>query len=195
MYTQRPHLFWVFAAWLFVLGLTGCGGEQRRKEGIGELKNSQTPVHGLHILVSAGVTKAEYSQRLEDVLLQEGDLNDSEQRTVPKFGKRDEDTVKEIYSHISTSVEAYKSARNFFGDDFDAPGCDDGCMTLAQQTYDAEKANFPTLAQLQPVKVYQQLDPNAPPEYFRNDMLQALWKVADDEDDSAKTLIEKLGAQ
>lgn len=177
---------------LFTLVVVGCGGAQRRKEGTEELTKIQNAVHGLHILVSAGLTKAEYSQRLEDLLLKVGDLNESRNQTVPKFPQKGQDTVREIYTHLSKSIDAYKTARDYFGDKFNAPGCEDGCMTLSQQDYDAERATFPTLTQLQPVKAYADLYPNSPPSYFRNDMLQALWKIAGDEDTSAKALLDKM---
>ncbi len=59
-------------ALITVIIVAGCGSAKRR-EGIEELERVQDAVHGLRILVSAGVTKTEYSQRLEDVLLKVGD--------------------------------------------------------------------------------------------------------------------------
>ena len=98
--------------------LIGCGSSERRKVGIEELAKSQTTIRGLHILVSAGITKQEYSQRFEDVLLKLGDLDRSATETLPKFPHNDQPTVKAIYADISQSIEAYKKARDYFGDDF-----------------------------------------------------------------------------
>jgi len=39
-----------------ILFLLGCGASPQRKEAIQELEKLQAEVHGLHILVSAGVT-------------------------------------------------------------------------------------------------------------------------------------------
>ena len=174
------------------LALAGCADSARRKEGIEALTQTQAAVHGLHILVSAGLTKAEYSQRLEDMLLKAGDLNESENQTLLKFPQKEQGNVRDIYTHLSASIEAFKTARDYFGDKFDAIGCENGCMTLSQQDYDTEKTAFPTLSQLQPVKSHVDLFPNSSPEYFRHDMLQALWKIAGDEEISAKTLLETM---
>ena len=54
------------AALTTVIIAAGCGSAERR-EGIEGLERVQGAVHGLSILVSAGVTKAEYSERFEDV--------------------------------------------------------------------------------------------------------------------------------
>jgi hypothetical protein len=178
-----------------ILLLASCGSSQQRKQGIDELATIQTAVHGLHILVSAGVTKQEYSQRFEDALLKVGDLGQSAKGSEQKFPRKEQDAVREIYSHLANSSEAYKAARDYFGDKFSEYGCEEGCSTLSQQDYDAEKAKFPTLIQLQPVKAYEALYPSASPSYFRNDMLQALWAVAGAEDDKAKQLIDQLKQQ
>jgi uncharacterized protein UPF0547 len=46
-----PLLVLVFIAFL----LPGCGGSQKRKEGIDELERIQSSIHGLNILVAAGL--------------------------------------------------------------------------------------------------------------------------------------------
>jgi hypothetical protein len=195
MYTSKKANVRVLIPSLVALVFAGCGGALRRKEGTEDLTRIQDAVQGLHILVSAGLTKAEYSQRLEDMLLKVGDLNGSQNQTVPKFPQKDQGTVREIYTHLSKSIDAYKTARDYFGDKSNGPGCEDGCMTISQHDYETEKATFPTLIQLQPVKAYADWYPNSPASYFRNDMLQALWKIAADEDTSAKALLEKMKQQ
>ena len=175
-----------------ILFLIGCGSSQQ-KEGMQELEKIQVEVHGLHILVSAGVTKQEYSQRLEDVLLKAGDLDQNSHETVPKFTKAKQDMVKETYVHLANSIDAYKAARNYFGSTFQGSGCEYGCVRLSQEDYDAEKARFPTLVPLQPTKA--PLNSNSSAWYFRDDMLRALWTVAGEEDDKAKQLTDRLTAK
>lgn len=192
---SRRFIFGVLLALLI-----GCGNStsnslltQRRQEGIAELHKIQTTVQGLHLLVSAGITKMEYSQRLEDALLAAGDLDDGAKVTMPKFKSTEQEEVRDIYKHLSQSLQSYKTARDYFGDKFNGPGCEDGCSLLTQQDYDAQKAIFPTLIDLQPEKVFSSLYPGSPPSYYRRDMLRALWKVAGEEEASAKFSIDRLG--
>src|SRR5258708_4795343 len=98
--------------------VAGCGRSQKRREGIDELKRIQVAIHGLHILVAAGLTKQEYSQRFEDVLLKVGDVDSSAKVTLPKFRQNDQVIVKEVYAHLFQSIEAYKTARDYFGKSF-----------------------------------------------------------------------------
>lgn len=170
----------------------GCGGSERRKEGLDQLKKLQAATHGLHILVSAGITKQEYSQRLEDALLAVGDLDQATKEIVPKFPKKEQETVSEILKHIGKSIDAHKDAREYFGDKFTGPGCEDGCSLLTQDAYAEEKAKFPALAELKPDTVWHSMYPDSPPDYYRRDMLKALWGVALAEDDSAQELISQL---
>jgi len=172
---------------LIVLLLPGCGGSQKRKEGIAELGRIQSSIHGLNILVAAGLTKQEYSQRLEDVLLKVGDLDSSAKLTLPKFRTKDQAIVKDAYAHLFQSLEAYEKARDFFGKSFEGSDCDEGCSFFPQAEYDAVKAQFSTLADLQPTS-RSGLDLG----YYRPEMLQALWKVAGQEDSNADGLIKKL---
>lgn len=177
---------------LLVVTLSGCGNSKSRKEGIDELQKIQTAVHGLHILVSAGITKAEYSQRLEDVLLKVGDLEQSATVTAPKFKRKEQEEIKEIYRHFSQSLLGYQTAREYFGQKFRAPDCEDGCFLLSQQDYDSERVIFPTLTTLLPSTVPEGLDAHSGPQYFRSDMLQALWKVAGEEGAAGKSGMDKL---
>jgi hypothetical protein len=101
---------------VMVLLTAGCGSSQQRTEGVQELAKLQTDVHGLTILVSAGVTKQEYSQRFEDTLLKVGDLSQAEIQTLPKFPQKDQPTVKAIYAHLSQSMAAYKNAREYISE-------------------------------------------------------------------------------
>jgi hypothetical protein len=173
----------ILALVFIVFLLPGCTGSQKRKEGIDELKRIQVSIHDLHILVAAGLTKQEYSQRFEDVLLKVGDLDSSVNSTLPKFRKNDQATVKDVYIHFVQSIEAYRNARDYFGKSFKGSECEEGCSFFPQAEYDAVKTQFPTLADL-----------SAPGQfgYYRPEMLQALWKLAGEEDTATVGLIQKL---
>jgi hypothetical protein len=169
---------------LAVFLLPGCGGAQKRKEGIAELERIQTSIQGLQILITAGVTKSEYSQRLGDVLLKVGDLDSSMKVTIPKFRKKDQPVVTEAYAHLSQSLQAFIKARDFYPricDEYNNIGCSDH---FRQTEYDAVKTQFPTLPDFpQPTSQFG---------YYRSEMLQALWKLAGEENAAAAGLIQKL---
>jgi hypothetical protein len=176
---------------LSIVGLViaGCGGSQQRKEGLAELQRLQSAVHKLNIVVSAGVTKQEYSQRLADALLEAGDLDQSAKQTIAKFPKSDQPTAGQTLTHLGEGLEAYKAAKEFLGDKY----LDEITVTtLTQHDYELIKTEFPGLDELQPDSFTAQHYPDSPPEYRRRDMVQALWKFASSEDSEAKQLIDQL---
>jgi hypothetical protein len=183
------------AALTTVIIVAGCGSAERR-EGIEALERVQGAVHGLSILVSAGATKAEYSQRFGDVLLKVGDLSQHESETLKKFPKGDQDTVEIFYTHVSRSIDAYKAAREYFGDTFEGYGCEGGCSFFPEDQYDAAKKVFPNLAPLTRGPEFTWYKDNTGSvvnhSYRRSDMLRALWAVARDEDNNAEQLIDQL---
>jgi hypothetical protein len=187
----KRHFVWLGA----VIIVAGCGSSER-KQGVQELKKRQAEVHGLHVLVSAGITKQEYSQRLEDVLLNVGDQEQSAKNTIPMFPRDEQETVKTVYAHLAQSIEAYKKARDYFGDSFEGYGCEDGCSFFPENQYALAKQDFPTLAPLSfgPENTwYRDGGGNVVNHaYRRSDMLRALWKVAGNEDDEAKQLVDQL---
>jgi hypothetical protein len=192
MIALRNNHFLALAA---VFLVAGCGSSQR-KEGVQELGKLEGEVHGLHVLVSAGITKQDYSQRFEDVLLKLGDLDQSATETLPKFPQSEQPTVKAIYADLSQSIGAYKKARDYFGDSFEGYGCEEGCSFFPESEYDAVKQEFPTLDRLGFGPEYTWYRDNSGNivnhAYRRSDMLQALWAVAGNEDDEAKQLIGQL---
>jgi hypothetical protein len=178
-------LILVFIAFAF----PGCGGSQKRKEGIAELERVESSIHDLNILVAAGLNKQEYSQRFEDVLLKVGDLDSSAKVTLPKFPKKDQGIVRDAYVHLAQSLEAYQKARDYFGKRFDGSGCEEGCSFFSQNEYDAVKTQFPTLTDLE---MSPSVGDRPSVGFYRPEMLQALWKLAGEEDTAADGLIKKL---
>jgi len=182
---------------LAIITATGCGSSQQRNEGIQQMQKLQAAIHGLHLLVSAGVNKQEYSQRFEDVLLIVGDLDQNEAATLPRFPQSEQPTVRFIYADLSQSLAAYKKARDYFGDSFEGYACEEGCAFFPENEYDAARQEFPTLAQLSygpEITWYKDSSGNIVGHaYRRSEMLQALWKLAGEEDDKANQLINQLG--
>jgi hypothetical protein len=179
-----------------ILLLAGCGSSQQRKEGVQQLEKLETDVHSLRILVSAGVTKQEYSQKFEDVLVRLGDLDQTVPQTLQKFPDNDRPIIKAIYGHLAQSMAAYRKARDYFGASFEGYGCEDGCSYFRESDYNAAKQEFPTLAHLDvgpEFTWYRDGGGNVVNHaYRRSDMLQALWTVAGNEDEEAKQLIDQI---
>ena len=189
----------VFALLLF---LFGCGASQRQKEkeeekqGLAEVKRIQVAVHGLSILVQAGIAQVEYSKRVGDVLLTVGDLDQSMKATLPKFhnsGQRN--AIEAAYSHLSNSIAAYNAAKNFFGDihkeDLD-PFVSHNLF--GQSEYESLYRQFLNLEQV-PIGIDYHGTSGLGKFYWKGDMLQALWKFAFAEEEIAKTLIDVLDQQ
>lgn len=181
---------------LTVILLVGCGASKKREAGIQELEKLEASVHGLGILASAGVTKQEYSQRLEDVLLNVRDLNQSEEGISVDFQSNEQPMVAATYNHLSQSMAAYEKARDYFGEDFASFECQDGCSFFPENQYDQIKQQFPTIEALAFGPEYTWYSDSAGNlvnrSYRRSDMLQALWKVAGDQDATAKKLIDQI---
>jgi hypothetical protein len=128
-------------------------------------------------------------------LLKAGDIEQSASENIRKFDPKEQRAAQEIYSHLRQSLLAYQHARDYFGDKFNAPGCEDGCWLLSQQDYETEKTIFPALTELKQEQEFRALYPDSPPSYYRKDMLQALWKVAGQEEGAAKVAIDSLNQQ
>ena len=174
--------------------LAGCGASQKRKEAIAELNRIQVSTHGLDILVTAGLTKQEYSQRFGDVLLKVGDLDSSAKTTLPKLRKNDQATVKDVYADLFQSLEAYREAKDYFGAKVGGTKCREGweleCNFFLQAEYDRVKAQFPLL-DLNPVdaEVLNAMNFQGIV-YSRSDMVQALWTLARQKNTAAGELIQ-----
>ncbi len=181
--------------WL-VLFLISCSDSQRRKEGVAELQRVQSVIHKMDIVVSVGVTKQEYSQRLADALIKVGDLERSAKQTTPKFPTGDQAIVEQIYAHLVKALEPYKIATEFFGDKHVSE--DIWESTLYQDEYEPVKNLFTTLDVPVEEEVKAFSDGAGPAQpydrrwYNRWDMVRALWRVGAEEDAKAKQLIDQL---
>ncbi len=174
----------VFCMTLLTLsGGCGCG----RRDGLAELRRIDSALRDIEIVESAGVTKEQFSNRLADALLKIGDLEQSSVRTVPKFSKSDQQRVTEVYQHFLTATEAYKTAKDYFGEKYEFEVWVD---TVRMDEYNQVKQRFPNLPELEVVE----RDSRNPDYVFysRRDMLHALWDLAASKREKARALIEKL---
>jgi len=172
-------------------GLLGCTSSKKaaRAEGMAELQRISSAVQDMNIIVSAGVTKDEYSKRLTDVLLKIGDQGGGCQRAIAKLPQgQQQSTAAEVCQRVSKAMDAYTYAKRYIGpapDPFD-PG--DVIYTLTQEEYALAKEQFPSLEE-PPVSETNQ---DGYKFYRRSAMVQALWKVAGQESQAAQTDVEKL---
>lgn len=152
-------------------------------EALAELRKMSSAVQDMNIVVSAGVTGAEYSQRLTDALIKFGNLGETCKRVVPKFTTLDQQTAAtEICRHLGKAMGAYTYAKGYTG-----PGGYDE-YEFPEKEYENLKEQFPTLPELDIAETNEA----GYKWYHRSDMLQALWKVAGQESQAARELIERL---
>jgi hypothetical protein len=174
-----------------VTGLVGCTSSKKaaRAEGMVELQRISVAVQDMNIIVSAGVTKEEYSKRLTDVLLKIGGQDGGCQQAIAKLPQgQQQSTAAEVCQHVSKAMDAYTYAKRYMGpapDPFD-PG--DVIYTLTQEEYAIAKQQFPSLEE-PPVS---ETNRDGYKFYRRNAMVQALWKVAGQESQAAQIDLEKL---
>jgi hypothetical protein len=186
-----PHRNELFGTIALVILLAGCG-TAKRKEGIAELQRIHTAANEIKIVVTAGVNQQEFSRRLTDTLLKIGDLQQIQSQMLTKFPENDRERVSEAFRHLDQALQAYKRAKEFFGDDHeDGPDRYAEHNTFGQREYDSLKQQFPNLAMPKPAITYTH-EERPRSDYWRGDMLQALWKAAADESESAKRLIDRL---
>jgi hypothetical protein len=158
-------------------------------EGLAELQKMSAAAQDMGIVISAGVTKDQYSQRLTDALLKFGNSDDKCKQAIASFGKADQQArATEICQRLIEAIDAYTYAKEYFGAGYDPIIPDFPIYTLKEETFSDVKKRFPTLEEL-PVSEMNQAGYKF---YARSAMLQALWKVAGQDSQTAKDLLEKL---
>lgn len=158
-------------------------------EGLAELQKMSSAVQDMGIVVSAGVTKDQYSERLTDALLKFGNSDDRCNQAIAKFAKPDQQArAGEICQHLSEAMDAYTYAKEYFGAEYDAIDPDFPIDTLKEETYTEAQKRFPTLEEL-PIS---ETNETGYKFYKRFAMLQALWKVAGQDSQAAKDLLQKF---
>lgn len=163
----------------------GCNSSKRaaKSRATEELQQKYSAVTDMNIVVSAGVTKLEYSGRLTDALLKFGnDDGDCSSAVAQLPAKEEQATAADVCQDLGKAMEAYTDAKDYFGPTPDPDDTEILTETLTQQEYDRVKEQFPNLDEL-PVA---ETNPAGYRFYARSGMLQALWKVARQESDLAK---------
>jgi hypothetical protein len=145
----------------------------------------------MSVVVTVGANQTEFSRRLTDVLLKIGDIQQSEQQFTAKFPKNERQTVEDTYRHLLRALDAYNQSKDFFGD-VHKEQLDpfDGDYMFGQKRYDALQGTFPGLQKLEVAINYS--EDLGGTEYWKGDMLQALWKYAGNEEQRAKGLMSQL---
>jgi hypothetical protein len=169
--------FTIVAFLIAIFTLTACGVSKRREASTAEMKRVAVAFGDLQIALDAGVSKQEFSQRLNDALVKIGDL--AESMKVAETGlPKDADKVEQAYSHFRHAVEAYKLSKVFFGDRWDYL-LELSTDLTSESEQQVIKASYPSLA--------------APEiELSRSATLHGLWKFAAAETQASNESIEKL---
>lgn len=154
------------------------------------LQQMRSAVQDMNIVVSAGVTKDEYSKRLTDALLKFGDRDGRCKQAVDKFPEGEQQSkAAEVCQHLSNVMDAYVYAKDYIGPTHDPDFPDVLSDELTEKEYSGAKERFPSLQELPLAET----NPAGYKFYYRREMVRALWKVADQESETAKSVIEKLG--
>ena len=158
-------------------------------EALAVLQQMSSAAQDMGIVVSAGATKEQYSERLTDALLKFGNSDYRCKQAIAKFAKPDQQAqAAEICQHLSEAMDAYTYAKEYFGSAYDPIDPDFPIYTVKEETYAEVRKRFPTLEEL-PVS---ETNETGYKFYRREAMLQALWKVAGQDSEAAKDLLEKF---
>ncbi len=176
----------VFEATLvLVIGFVGCTSSKKiaRTEGMEELQRMRSAVQDVNIVVSAGVTRDEYSKRLTDALLKFGDREGGCKQAIAKFPEGEQQsTAGQVCQHLSKAMDAYTYAKGYIGTEPDG-----FTATVSEKKYAEAKEQFPNMEDLPVVDT-----PGGYEWYRRRDMVQGLWEVAGQEFQLAQAGIAKL---
>ena len=168
----------IACSFLLAAVFIGCGSSKKRDTSLTEMKRVKAAFGDLQIALDAGVSKQEFSQRLNDTLVRIGSLPDSRKLAGNGFPK-DTDKIALIYAHFTRAADAYKLAKEFFGDRWD--------YLLEDST------DFPSDSERQVVKAsFPELVTSSGNITSRRDTLQSLWGLAGDETHSASEVIDQI---
>jgi hypothetical protein len=175
----------VAAVLIFVGWGYGCS-QKADPEALAELHKMSSAVQDMGLVISAGITKDEYSRRLGDALLKFGNPGDKCRPSIAKRRNPDQQ-AGEICHHLVEAMDAYTYAKEYFGPAYN-PVIDFADDTLNEAQYEETRKRFPTLGDL-PVS---QTNQDGYKFYNRSAMVQGLWQVAAQDSRVAKDLLERL---
>jgi major membrane immunogen (membrane-anchored lipoprotein) len=177
---------------LIIILLSGCSSSDKKAtaEGVAALRKMASAVQDVEILISAGITKDEYSKRLADALLKFGNPEESCKQTVAKFPRADQAALAtQACQNLSKAMDAFVYAKDYFGPLYN-PSYDLWEKTFGEDEYAKARERFPNLAELEVAETNPE---NGYKSYARKEMLQALWQVASQDSQAARGIIERLG--
>jgi hypothetical protein len=189
---RRAIKITVRLALFLVIGFVGCTSSKKiaKIEGMAQLQQMRSAVQDMNIVVSAGVTKDEYSRRLTDALLKFGDARETCKQAIAKFPTGEQQSAAtEACQHLSRVMDAYTYAKDYIGPTHDPDFPDVLSDELTEKEYSEAKRRFPSLEELPLAET----NPAGYKFYYRREMVQALWKVASQASQEAGSVIEKLG--
>jgi hypothetical protein len=173
---------------LLAVTISACTSGKKKDEAIVSLRNSYSPVQDMEVVVSAGVTLDQYSQRLTDALLKFKSSEDGCRRASTKFSDSNQQALAAgVCQHLGSAMDAYTMAKEYFGPKYD-PSSGLEIRTLGEEDYAKAMERFPSLEVLEVAETNQ----FGYKFYYRSTMLQALWKVARQEADTAKSEMDQL---
>ncbi len=178
---------------LFAFVIAGCAPTQKNVELVAPLRASYAPVHDMEIVVSGGVTLDEYSPRVTDALLKFKNAEDGCNRIAANLsGSNQKAQAAEVCRHLSIAMDAYVVAKDYFGDTHktDLDPFEEGKDNFIDSSaYVDLRTRFPGLEEVPPSN---ENNPIPSRIYWRGDVLQALWKLANHECQAAEEMIDKL---
>jgi hypothetical protein len=139
---------------------------------------------GLDSILAAGVSTEEYSVRLADVLLK---FSDSTPSSTKFSDKHEKNLATEIDWYLGRAVAAYVYAKEYIN----PPSRPSSYWRtdLPEEEYAQAKVRFPQLAELPPVLTSEGVVTGS---HKRWQLAQALWRVADQESQTAQNLLKEL---
>lgn len=183
---------------VLALALVSACSKKEDPEGLVGLHKKYSAVQDMRVVVSGGVNLFQYSQRLTDSLLKFKNSEDTCKQSAAKFSAPGKQALAaEVCRHLDVAVSAYISAKDFFGDTHETdldPFTDENMF--GESTYEGLQSRFPGLEEVRVAMDYSGSDNPTVSRlgkfYWRSDMLQALWRLADRECQTAKSQIDQL---
>ena len=184
---------------VLAVALVSACSKKEDPEGLVGLHKKYSAVQDMRVVVSGGVNLFQYSQRLTDSLLKFKNSEDNCEQSAAKFsapGKRA--LAAEVCRHLDMAMNAYVNSKDFFGDAHETDHEDyfSADYMFGEGTYEELQSRFPGLEEVRVALDYTRSDNPTVSRigkvYWKGDMLQALWRLADRECQTAKSQIDQL---
>lgn len=189
---------------MLIATVSACTSSKRKEEGVAALRNSYAPVQDMGIVISAGgINLFQYSQRVTDALLKFKNSEDGCKQAATKFSEPGKKALAaEVCRHLGVAMGSYVLAKEYFGPKYNEV-YDEERDWLGHDEYARIKEGLPGLEDLSPVPSSSSgTDVPGPyseyysghvyKAYYRDDLVKALWRLADRECQTAKAQIDQL---